>query len=109
MEHPAEAITFDLTGYPTVRGQVWGTDQDTVLLVHGIGGDIDSWGAVPQVLAADGYRVVGIDLPGHGLSDDWTGAENWAGLIAALVVSVRERWSGHLFGAAMDKVVPLLD
>jgi pimeloyl-ACP methyl ester carboxylesterase len=40
-----------------------------VLLIHGWGASIYMWRAWFAPLAAAGYRVVALDLPGHGLSD----------------------------------------
>lgn len=39
-----------------------------VLLVHGIGHRRQAWGRVPDLLAARGYDVIAVDLPGHGRS-----------------------------------------
>lgn len=39
-----------------------------ILLVHGIGHRRQAWGKVPDLLAARGYDVVTVDLPGHGRS-----------------------------------------
>jgi pimeloyl-ACP methyl ester carboxylesterase len=39
-----------------------------VLLVHGLGGFKESWGRVPDLIAATGHRSVAIDLPGWGES-----------------------------------------
>ena len=39
-----------------------------VVLVHGLGLSVESWGSVPERLA-DRYRVVAYDLRGHGRSD----------------------------------------
>lgn len=66
-----------------VRGQFWPGNVNWVLLIHEPGGDLDAWGAVPLVFAEDGYSVLAIDLPGHGLSDDpWVPAQS-AALLAA--------------------------
>src|SRR5215204_454920 len=40
-----------------------------VLLVHGWGASIYMWRSWFEPLAAAGYHVVALDLPGHGLSD----------------------------------------
>jgi len=40
-----------------------------VLLVHGWGANVYSWAETIPALAAAGYRVIALDLPGHGLSD----------------------------------------
>jgi pimeloyl-ACP methyl ester carboxylesterase len=39
-----------------------------VLLIHGMGSSMATWGDVPERLAATGLRVVIVDLPGHGNS-----------------------------------------
>ena len=44
-----------------------GQDGDVVLLVHGYGGDRNSWLFLQEPLAAR-YRVYALDLPGHGTS-----------------------------------------
>lgn len=53
----------DLAGFATGDGPV-------VLLVHGWGEEAASLGAYVQPLVAAGFRVVGLDLPGHGASGD---------------------------------------
>jgi pyruvate dehydrogenase E2 component (dihydrolipoyllysine-residue acetyltransferase) len=44
-----------------------GQDGDVVLLVHGYGGDRDSWLFLQEPLSAR-HRVYALDLPGHGTS-----------------------------------------
>ena len=41
----------------------------TILFVHDIGSDLDEFGEMPEFVAALGFDVVLVDLPGHGLSD----------------------------------------
>jgi pimeloyl-ACP methyl ester carboxylesterase len=41
----------------------------TVLLVHGLGASVATWRQNIDPLAAAGYRVLALDLPGHGDSD----------------------------------------
>ena len=45
-----------------------------VLLVHGYGGDRNSWLFLQEPLAAR-YRVYALDLPGHGTSAKDVGAD----------------------------------
>lgn len=55
--------------FSTRYGQIAGFDAGqgpTVLLVHGWGERAASLGALIRPLAGAGYRVVGIDMPGHG-------------------------------------------
>ncbi|MEI6360746.1 MAG: alpha/beta fold hydrolase [Actinomycetes bacterium] len=39
-----------------------------LLLVHGVGSSLETWGDVPDRLAATGFRVIAVDLIGHGES-----------------------------------------
>jgi pimeloyl-ACP methyl ester carboxylesterase len=39
-----------------------------VLLIHGVGSSMATWGEVPERINAAGLRVVVVDLPGHGAS-----------------------------------------
>ena len=54
--------------YVTDRGQ--GTP---VVLIHGFGASGKSWRAVAPGLLKRGYRVLAVDLPGHGFSDKYPG------------------------------------
>jgi len=46
----------------------WGSGGRTALLVHGMMSDLRSWRRVGPALADRGYRVVAVDLRGHGAS-----------------------------------------
>jgi pimeloyl-ACP methyl ester carboxylesterase len=63
-------------------------DAPPVLLVHGWGASIYMWRDWFAPLAAMGYRVVALDLPGHGLSDK--PSEEGRYRLASLVATVRE-------------------
>jgi pimeloyl-ACP methyl ester carboxylesterase len=63
-------------------------DAPGVLLVHGWGASIYMWRGWFAPLAAAGYRVVALDLPGHGLSDK--PSEEGRYRLASLVATVRE-------------------
>jgi pyruvate dehydrogenase E2 component (dihydrolipoamide acetyltransferase) len=62
-----------------------GTGEPPVLLIHGFGGNLESWSDLQGRLAED-RRVIAFDLPGHGDSDA-TG-EDWS--LSALAASGRE-------------------
>ncbi|MBR7826881.1 alpha/beta hydrolase [Actinospica sp. MGRD01-02] len=47
----------------------WGAGERAALLVHGIMSDSRTWHRVGPALAGHGYRVIGVDLRGHGASD----------------------------------------
>ncbi len=53
----------------TLRGHEWSVDGMAIVFVHGFGEDLDVWGTVPSRLAAAGFRVISLELRGHGLSD----------------------------------------
>jgi pimeloyl-ACP methyl ester carboxylesterase len=56
----------------------------SILLVHGIGSSVDSWGDVPERLAASGADVVAVDLPGHGQSSRAPGDYSLGALASTL-------------------------
>ena len=41
----------------------------TLVMLHGFTGSAAAWGSHLDILAADGWRVIALDLPGHGQSD----------------------------------------
>ncbi|MFT2014742.1 alpha/beta fold hydrolase [Streptomyces sp. 796.1] len=49
--------------------QEWGTGDRVALLIHGIMSDHRTWRRVGPALAAHGYRVIAVDLRGHGFSE----------------------------------------
>lgn len=59
-----------------------------VLLLHGWGASIYMWRAWFALLAAEGRRVIAIDLPGHGLSDKPANATAYS--LAGMVTRVRD-------------------
>ncbi len=44
-----------------------GGDGQAILFIHGIGASLETWDAQAP-LADEGYRIIALDLPGHGLS-----------------------------------------
>src|SRR6516165_6996699 len=63
-----------------------GQDGDVILLVHGYGGDRNSWLFLQEPLAAK-YRVYALDLPGHGTSAKDVG-DGALGVLADVVTGV---------------------
>lgn len=79
-----------------------------ILLVHGIGSNLDTWGDVPERLAASGARVIAVDLPGHGDSSKEPGdyslgalASTLRDLLAHLEVE-RVHLVGHSLGGGVS-------
>jgi pyruvate dehydrogenase E2 component (dihydrolipoamide acetyltransferase) len=82
-----------------------GQDGDVVLLVHGYGGDRNSWLFLQEPMAAR-YRVYALDLPGHGTSSKDVG-DGSVGTLADVIHGVldaigaeRAHLVGHSLGGA---------
>jgi pyruvate dehydrogenase E2 component (dihydrolipoamide acetyltransferase) len=85
-----------------------GTDGDVILLVHGYGGDRNSWLFLQEPLAAK-YRVYALDLPGHGTSAKDVG-DGSAGVLADAVTGVLDALGAgraHLVGHSLGGAVAL--
>jgi pyruvate dehydrogenase E2 component (dihydrolipoamide acetyltransferase) len=85
-----------------------GTGQDggVVLLVHGYGGDRNSWLFLQEPLAAR-HRVYALDLPGHGTSSKDVG-DGSVGTLADAVLGVLDAIgakSAHLIGHSLGGAV----
>jgi pyruvate dehydrogenase E2 component (dihydrolipoamide acetyltransferase) len=87
-----------------------GDDGDVILLVHGYGGDRNSWLFLQEPLAAR-FRVYALDLPGHGASAKDVG-EGTLGVLADAVTGVldavgadRAHLVGHSLGGAVALAV----
>jgi len=52
-----------------VHYKVLGTGPQTLVFVHGWTGSLDMWRLQAPEFAAKGFRVIALDLPGHGRSD----------------------------------------
>jgi pimeloyl-ACP methyl ester carboxylesterase len=78
----------------------WGSGDRVAVLLHGMQGCAREWWQVGPELAARGYRVVGVDLPGHGDSppDRRLTAEAAAGLVLDSVPEAPALAIGHSMG-----------
>ena len=85
-----------------------GENGDVILLVHGYGGDRNSWLFLQEPLAAK-YRVYALDLPGHGTSAKDVG-DGTLGVLADAVTGVLDALGAgraHLVGHSMGGAVAL--
>ena len=85
-----------------------GEDGDVILLVHGYGGDRNSWLFLQEPLAAK-YRVYALDLPGHGTSAKDVG-DGTLGVLGDAVTGVLDALGAgraHLVGHSMGGAVAL--
>ncbi len=87
-------------------------DGVPVLLVHGFGGDLNTW-MFTQPALADGRRTIALDLPGHGGSVKEVGpgdgeslADAVAGMLTALGIE-RVHLVGHSMGGAVAALTAL--
>jgi len=51
-----------------LHAREWGTGHRVAVLLHGTMADSTAWWQVGPALAGRGYRVIAVDLPGHGHS-----------------------------------------
>ncbi|WP_203184153.1 alpha/beta fold hydrolase [Streptomyces pratensis] len=82
--------------------RVWGNGTRTAVLVHGIMTNSRTWNRVAPAIADHGYRVVAVDLRGHGASgraDNYTPAALAADLLETLSSSP-DLAIGHSLGSA---------
>ncbi|MDQ3951507.1 MAG: lysophospholipase [Actinomycetota bacterium] len=86
---PTESVTFEVDGR-RLAGFTAGSGPG-VLLVHGWGERAASLGAFVDPLVGAGYRVVGVDLPGHGASE---GGRTDGFEVAAAIAAVAESAGG---------------
>lgn len=49
--------------------EAWGTEGPLVYLLHGLTARTQDWMTTPKALALEGFRVIGLDMRGHGQSD----------------------------------------
>lgn len=64
--YPIEVALADGT---VLRGIEHPADGPPLLFVHDLGEDLDAWGSVAPAVRAAGFRVICLELRGHGLSD----------------------------------------
>lgn len=76
----------------------WSRQGPPLLLLHGVTGDGSNWDYVAPALAQAGYRVLALDLRGHGLSSKPERGYRWAEDYAEDVVDFLRR---HVQGPAI--------
>lgn len=102
------AYSFLETAAGRLRYAASGEGTETVVLVHGFGGDLDNWLFNIDALAQKA-RVYALDLPGHGQSSKTPGDLSIEGLARALLAFLEgvgvER--AHVVGHSMGGLVSL--
>jgi pyruvate dehydrogenase E2 component (dihydrolipoamide acetyltransferase) len=103
----AETVTV---GGRTIRYVRSGAGTETVVLIHGFGGDLTTWLFNQEALAAT-RTVIALDLPGHGGSSKDVGSgslEELAGAVADALDAIgveRAHLVGHSLGGAIAATV----
>ena len=94
----------------------WGRAEDPpVLLLHGVTSNSGIWWRVAPALAAAGYRVIAVDLPGHGRTQSWRGRHRFAETAADVAGFIRAAGldrpdlavTGHSWGAMVTAHLPI--
>lgn len=92
--------------------QTWGEGDRLAVLIHGIMADHRTWRRVGPALAGLGYRVIAVDLRGHGASGRGEyGPELFADDVVESVPTGAELAIGHSLGGltlalAVDRLKP---
>ncbi|MBW2524534.1 MAG: alpha/beta fold hydrolase, partial [Deltaproteobacteria bacterium] len=100
-----ETIRFFDSAKP---GQKAAAEQPAVVLVHGFGATLDEWGGVMPWLQGAGYRVLALDLLGHGYSGRPDGDYSIAAQANRVVGLANQRGLGrfaivgHSWGSAVS-------
>ncbi len=91
-----------------LRYTAQGEGPETILLIHGFGGDLDNWLFNIDALA-EAASVVAFDLPGHGPAPAPLGEPSVAGLAAAAagLMDALGIESAHLVGHSLGGAVAL--
>ncbi|TGL50272.1 alpha/beta fold hydrolase [Leptospira kemamanensis] len=93
-----------------IQTYIWNdkeSSRETILLVHGWNGHVGNFSRIIPSLIEEGYRVIGLDLPGHGFS---SGRYSNIVLSAHIVKAVTEHLGNpdkiitHSFGGAVASV-----
>ena len=71
----SEPIQYERTHSTPRIAYAWaGSGAETIIFLHGIGGNKTNWLEQLSFFAERGYRAVAWDLRGYGDSDDYEGA-----------------------------------
>jgi pimeloyl-ACP methyl ester carboxylesterase len=115
---PSESYTFKV-GQRTVGWHVYGKPSDEPLLfIHGWGMVVEGYGKTLMRLAAQGWQIHAMDLPGFGKTDAlparWSDLQGYVEFVSATVGAsplkgVTGPVVGHSFGAGIAAKAAVLD
>lgn len=100
--------TIDAAGATLRYGRLGAGSGDPVVLIHGFGGDLNSWMGILDALSLERETIV-IDLPGHGGSTKAIPDPTPDGLAATVAAALDALGVGraHLVGHSMGAAVAL--
>ena len=102
---PARATYHVETSHGQIFVREWptqGPHRGDVLLIHGLFADSQSFVTLGRKLAARGYTVRAVDLPGHGEThSSATTVSEIIAAIAATLSNAKQHIIGHSFGAVI--------
>lgn len=110
----ARRETVEAAGIPWAT-YAWGDPGDpTVILLHGVTSNAETFWRIGPAVAASRRHVVAIDLPGHGRTGHWNGGRRFVETAADLGACIRamdlERVApailGHSWGAMVVAALP---
>jgi pyruvate dehydrogenase E2 component (dihydrolipoamide acetyltransferase) len=107
-ESAAPAYEFVDLGNGNLRYAKRGAGDETILLIHGFGGDLDNWLFNIDALA-ENAAVYALDLPGHGQSAKKVATPTVAGL-ARTVLAFMDRLNidkAHLVGHSLGGAIAM--
>ena len=107
-EDQGPAYEYAETAAGRLRYTVQGEGAETVLLIHGFGGDLDNWLFNLDALAAES-TVVALDLPGHGPSPASIPDPSVPGLANAVLdfMDAADVDAAHLVGHSLGGAIAL--
>jgi pimeloyl-ACP methyl ester carboxylesterase len=109
-----ERVSIDAAGIRW-SALTWGPSSGRpLLLIHGVTSSAGNWWRVGPAMAATGRRVVAVDLPGHGLTGQWTGHHRFRDNARDVAAFVRAgeidrsdlQVIGHSWGAMTAAALP---
>jgi pimeloyl-ACP methyl ester carboxylesterase len=86
-----------------LHSRQWGCGERVAVLLHGMMADSGSWWQVGPALAERGYRVIAVDLPGHGHSPRSSQAtvQSFVSWLLESVATGPELAIGHSMGGSI--------
>jgi len=84
----AGSMQLRTTDGHTVSAESWGTGPHGVVLIHEDGGDRAGWSDLAATLSQNQFRVVAIDLRGHGATGGTIAEEDYPKMVADVAAAV---------------------